>query len=69
MMTRNPETYHVVEPLGTKTMTMKGERVQVFGHAFWAFKHCRPVMSIDGTFLTERFKGTMLVAIAHDAAN
>jgi hypothetical protein len=76
MAARNPGTYHVVEPLGTKTRTMKGESVRVFGRAFWAFgpsirafKHCRPVISIDGTFLTGRFKGTMLVAIAHDAAN
>ncbi|KAM0871104.1 hypothetical protein ACQ4PT_039603 [Festuca glaucescens] len=76
MAARNPGTYHVVEPLGTKTRTMKGESVRVFGRAFWAFgpsirafKHCRPVMSVDGTFLTGRFKGTMLVAIGHDAAN
>ena len=32
-----------------------------------AFKHCRPVISVDGTFLTGQFKGTLLVAIAHDA--
>ncbi|XP_066382240.1 uncharacterized protein [Miscanthus floridulus] len=43
---------------------------QVFGRAFWAFeqsikafKHCRPVVSIDGTFLIGKFEGTMLVCI------
>jgi hypothetical protein len=43
---------------------------QVFGRAFWAFdqsieafKHCRPVGSIDGTFLTGKFEGTMLICI------
>jgi hypothetical protein len=43
---------------------------QVYGRAFWAFgqsieafKHCRPVVSIDGMFLTRKFKGTMLICI------
>ncbi|XP_071678087.1 uncharacterized protein [Lolium perenne] len=34
-----------------------------------AFHHCRPVLSIDGTFLTGKYKGTLLVAIAADANN
>ena len=49
-------------------------RRQVFGRAFWAlgqsieaFKHCRPIVSIDGTFLLEKFEGTMLVCIGTDA--
>ena len=47
---------------------------QVFGRAFWAFgqsikafKHCRPVVSIDGTFLTGKFEGTMLICIRTDS--
>jgi transposase-like protein len=47
---------------------------QVFGRAFWAFgqsieafKHCRPVVSIDKTFLTGKFEGTMLICIGTDA--
>jgi len=47
---------------------------QVFGRAFWAFgqsieafKHCRPVVSIDGTFLTGKFEGIMLICIGTDA--
>ena len=46
----------------------------MFGRAFWAFgqsieafKHCRPVVSIDETFLTGKFKGTMLICIEIDA--
>ena len=46
---------------------------QVFGRAFWtfgqcieAFKHCRPVLAIDGTFLTGKYNGTLLVAIGID---
>jgi hypothetical protein len=32
-----------------------------------AFEHCRPVISVDGTFLTGQYRGTLLVAIANDA--
>jgi hypothetical protein len=44
--------------------------------AFWcfsqcveAFRHCRPVLSIDGTFLLVKYNGTLLVAIPCDADN
>ncbi|XP_020180109.1 uncharacterized protein [Aegilops tauschii subsp. strangulata] len=46
----------------------------VFRHAFWsfgqcieAFTYCRPVLSIDGTFLTGKYKGTLMVAMAHSS--
>uniref|UniRef100_K4A1T2 SWIM-type domain-containing protein n=1 Tax=Setaria italica TaxID=4555 RepID=K4A1T2_SETIT len=49
---------------------------QIFGHAFWcfpqcveAFRHCRPVFSIDGTFLIGKYRGTLLIAISCDANN
>jgi hypothetical protein len=31
--------------------------------------HCHPVLSIDGTFLLGKYKGTLLVAISCDADN
>ena len=34
-----------------------------------AFKHCRPVFSVDGTFLTGMHKGQMLTCIGVDANN
>jgi hypothetical protein len=34
-----------------------------------AFKHCRPVICIDGTFLTGKYKGTILTALAADGNN
>ena len=34
-----------------------------------AFEHCRPVISVDGTFLTGPYMGTLLVAIGNDANN
>jgi hypothetical protein len=49
---------------------------QIFFHAFWcfpqcvdAFRHCRPVFSIDGTFLLGKYQGTLLIAISVDANN
>ncbi|XP_074266433.1 uncharacterized protein LOC141589705 [Silene latifolia] len=50
--------------------------VQTFKRVFWAFKpcidgfeHCRPVLSIDGTHLYGKFKGTILTAMSIDANN
>uniref|UniRef100_K4A1N4 SWIM-type domain-containing protein n=1 Tax=Setaria italica TaxID=4555 RepID=K4A1N4_SETIT len=49
---------------------------QIFERAFWwfpqcveAFRHCRPVFSIDGTFLIGKYRGTLLIAISCDANN
>lgn len=49
---------------------------QIFHRAFWcfgqcveAFKHCRPVLSIDSTFLLGKYQGTMWIAIGVDADN
>jgi hypothetical protein len=32
-----------------------------------AFRHCRPIFSIDGTFLIGKYQGTLLIAISCDA--
>ena len=76
MAATNPGMVHVVEPHGHQTLIHNGRTVRVFGRAFWAFEqcvrafeHCRPVIAIDGTFLTGQYKGTLLVAIATDANN
>jgi hypothetical protein len=34
-----------------------------------AFRHCRPVFSIDDTFLLDKYQGTLLIAISIDANN
>lgn len=34
-----------------------------------AFVHLRPVLAVDGTFITGKFGGTLLTAIGIDAAN
>ena len=36
------------------------------GACIEVFPHCRPVICIDGTFLTERYKGTILTDVAAD---
>jgi hypothetical protein len=76
MAASNPGTYHKVEPLGSTTRMRNNEPVRIFGRAFWAFgpcirafQHCRSVILIDGTFLTGRFKGTLLVARGHDVGD
>ncbi|KAI0500776.1 hypothetical protein KFK09_018993 [Dendrobium nobile] len=47
-----------------------------FQRLFWAFgpsitgwKYCRPVLSLDGTFLLGKYRGTLLTAIGMDANN
>ncbi|KAH7851517.1 hypothetical protein Vadar_012810 [Vaccinium darrowii] len=48
----------------------------IFDQVFWAFasaiegfRHCRPVLCVDGTFLTGKYKGVMLIAVSQDAEN
>jgi MULE transposase domain len=38
-----------------------------YGPAIEAFKHCKPVIEIDGTHLSKRYKGKMLVVCDFDA--
>jgi hypothetical protein len=45
----------------------------VLHHVFWsfaqmehAFKYCRPVVLVDDTFLTEKYRGTLMMAAAVD---
>jgi hypothetical protein len=52
------------------------DRRQIFFGDFWcfpqcveAFRHCRPVFSIDGTFLIGKYWGTLLIAISCDTNN
>ncbi|XP_060959427.1 uncharacterized protein LOC115704630 [Cannabis sativa] len=63
--TKNPGTI-------TDIITEDNRFKSCFGPLFACrrgFKFCRPVISIDGTFLKTRFGGTMLVAVAYDANN
>ena len=72
MKAANPGMHYVYIP---KPNEWKDGR-QIFFCAFWcfpqcveAFRHCRPVLSIDGTFLLGKYMGTLLVVISCDADN
>ncbi|KAL6337823.1 hypothetical protein AAG906_002288 [Vitis piasezkii] len=48
---------------------------EIFQRVFWAFTpsiqgftHCRPILSINGTHLYGKYKGTLLIAMGCDAA-
>ena len=69
----NPGTY--IDKLDRVHPT-KGPNCFILDRVFWAFpqastgfKYCRPVLSMDGTFLTGKYKGTILTAVAADANN
>ncbi|XP_062218620.1 uncharacterized protein LOC133918660 [Phragmites australis] len=40
-----------------------------FGQCIEAFRHCRPVVCVDATFLSGKFHGTLMTAMAADANN
>ena len=49
---------------------------KIFGRVFWVFKasidgfkHCHPVISINDTFLYEKYKGKLLIAMGTNANN
>lgn len=65
---KNPGTYTAFQE------SIYQDRPRVFRRAFLSlgpciesFKHCRPVLCVDGTFLTGKYKGQILTAIGVDA--
>ena len=59
-----------------KTISHGVPNNETFQHVFWAFKpsiegfaNCRPVLSIDGTHLYGKYKGTLLIAMGCDRNN
>ena len=52
------------------------ENTKIFQRVFWTFhpsiegfKHCRPVLSIDGTHLYGKYKDTLMIAMGCDGNN
>ncbi|XP_074266184.1 uncharacterized protein LOC141588651 [Silene latifolia] len=67
----NPGT--IVHFTNQKTTTAG---VEIFQRVFWAFgpsivgfNHCRPIITIDGTHLYGKYKGTLLIGMGTDANN
>ncbi|KAI5383496.1 hypothetical protein KIW84_070758 [Lathyrus oleraceus] len=65
------ETLPAIMPDGT---CVAGNRI--FHRLFWAFDpcikgfaFCKPIIQIDGTWLYEKYKGTLLIAVAQDGNN
>ena len=59
-----------------KTISHSVPNNETFQRVFWAFKpsiegfaNCRPVLSIDGTHLYGKYKGTLLIAMGCDGNN
>ena len=59
-----------------KTFDINMPNNEIFQRVFWSFKpsiegleHCRPVLSIDGTHLYGKYKGTLLIAMGCDGNN
>ena len=59
-----------------KTFDTNMSNTKIFQRVFWSFKpsiegfeHCRPVLSIDGTHLYGKYKGTLLIAMGCDGNN
>ncbi|CAO2207022.1 unnamed protein product [Urochloa humidicola] len=68
LQARNPRTIIDIDDY----INASGQRI--LRRAFWsfgcmieAFKHCRPVLCVDGTFLTGQYKGQLLTCIGADA--
>ena len=56
------------------TLSSATPGVNIFQRVFWAFRpsikvfrHCRPLITIDGTHLFGKYKGTLLIAMGTDA--
>jgi hypothetical protein len=66
---RNPGTYCAVKDV--PSVAPPGYRVMQramfsFGACIESFRHCRPVLCVDGTFLTGKYQGQILTAIGVD---
>jgi hypothetical protein len=70
--TLNPGSYYDIKAYDHVSRSGKQVLQRAFlalGPAIAAFKHCRPVICIDGTFLTRKYKGIILTAVAADGNN
>ena len=58
------------------TIDLRNREEVMFDRIFWAFKpcidgfqHCRPLVSIDATFLYGKYSGNLLIAMSKDGAD
>jgi hypothetical protein len=72
----NPVTRCVIDTCGQWLPNEKGRYYPVLNRVFWCFPQCvtdfthyRPIISVDGTFLTGKYKGTLMVAVGMTVEN
>ena len=69
---RNPGTYVDIQDFFIPefpTVKVLHRLFFSFGVCIQAFTHCRPVICVDGTFLTGKYKGQILTVIGQDGQN
>jgi hypothetical protein len=70
--TLNPGSYYDIKTYNLVSRPGKQVLQRAFlalGPAIAAFKQCRPIICIDGTFLIGKYKDTILTAVAADGNN
>jgi hypothetical protein len=72
----NPGTRCIIDSCDQWLPNEKGQYYPVLKHIFWCFPqcvagfaHCRPIVNVDATFLTGKYKGTLMVTVATTAEN
>ena len=71
---RNPCSYYDIKHYLFTDVEYSGKRVLqcvffAFGATIKTFRYCRPIICLDGTFLTRKYKGRILSAIGVDGNN
>jgi hypothetical protein len=72
----NPGTRCIIDSGDQWLPNEKGRYYPVLKRVFWCFlqcvagfTHCRPIVSVDATFLIGKYKGTLMVAVGMTAEN
>jgi hypothetical protein len=72
----NPGTRCVIDTCGQWLPNEKGRYYLVLKYIFWCFPqcvagsaHCRHIISVDATFLTGEYKGTLMVFVGTTTEN
>jgi hypothetical protein len=72
----NPGTRCIINSYAQWMPNEKGRYYPVLKHIFWcfpqyvaSFTHCRPIISVDATFLIGKYKITLMVAVGMTAEN
>jgi hypothetical protein len=72
----NPDTKYVIDTCGQLLPNEKGRYYPMLKRVFWcspqcvtSFTHFKPIISVDATFLTRKYKGTLMVVVDMIAEN